>query len=392
MSSRAHRCPRWDVIVVGLGGIGSAACAELARRGARVLGIDRWHPPHDRGSSHGATRIIRRAYFEHPDYVPLVDRAYELWERLEAATERRLLTTCGLLQFGPPDGAVVPGILASVRRHGLDAELWSVEEARRHFPQFSVPPAWSAVWEPGAGFLAVEACVAAHLEVARRHRADFELGVAVDSVEANDASSGGVVRTERGDFSGDRLVLTPGPWAPQLLKSLGLPLQVVRKHLHWFDAPAQWSADEGFPTFLVETADGIFYGFPPIDARGLKVAEHSLRGNGGEDVVGDPATASRKVDREDFERVRGFVERVMPECRGRSTGHAVCFYTMTPDEHFIVDRHPRMERTWIAAGFSGHGFKFAPVIGEALADLAQNGKTSLPIGFLNVDRLLQRPR
>ncbi len=373
----------WDAIVVGLGGIGSAACAALARRGVRVLGIDRWHPPHDRGSSHGATRIIRRAYFEHPDYVPLVDRAYELWHELEAETGRSLFTACGLIQIGPAAGAVLPGVLASVARHRLEAEHWSAAETANHFPQFALAEDWSAIWEPGAGFLAVEDGIAAQLEVATRGGADFRFGLRVESIDAPGASCGVVVRTDQGDFSAGRAIVAAGAWASGLLGLPGVSLRVLRKHLHWFAAPEMFAVDRGMPTFLVETRGGIYYGFPAIDERGLKVAEHS-----GGDRIEDPTNVAREIDETDLERVMQFVREVMPACGTQARGHAVCFYTMTDDEHFIVDRHPDCENTWIAAGFSGHGFKFAPVIGEALADLVTTGKTPLPIGFLGIKRLM----
>ncbi len=370
----------YDTIVIGLGGIGSATCAALAERGLRVLAIDRFTPPHDRGSSHGATRIIRRAYFEHPDYVPLVNRAYARWQKLEESSGQSLLTQCGLLQIGPPDGAVLPGVLESVRRHGLEAECWNAAETRRRFPQFAVPDAWSAVWEPGAGFLAVERCVATCLDEAKRHGAELQFDTTVTRIESH--AAGVTVETSKAErLFADQVVVAPGPWGPELLSDTGLSLTVLKKHLHWFQAPQSFQLDSGFPTFLVETPEGIFYGFPAIDERGLKVAEHS----GGE-PVSDPLAADRSVDRRDRERVKQFLETSMPTCSTSATGHAVCFYTMTPDEHFVVDRHPRWERVWIAAGFSGHGFKFAPAIAEALADYVMQGTTELPVGFLRIRR------
>ncbi len=367
----------FDAIVIGLGGIGSAVCAALASRGVRVLDIDRHSPPHDRGSSHGATRIIRRAYFEHPNYVPLVERAYQLWEQLEQETGRRLLTRCGLLQIGPGEGTVLRGVMASVIQHRLTAEKWTAAETRKHFPLFSFPDDWSAVWEPGAGYLAVEDCVAAQIESARRHGATLQLETVVHGFRQTGSSV--QVTTSAGEYHAEQIVVAPGPWSPGVLADADLSLRVLRKQLHWFGAPGVFSVDSGFPTFLVDTPGGVFYGFPAIDERGLKVAEHT----GGEEVT-DPDVVSRELEDEDARRVAEFVRGCFPQCGQTRHGHAVCFYTMTRDEHFIVDCHPAMDRVHLAVGFSGHGFKFAPVIGEVLADRVTGSATDLPVDFLRI--------
>lgn len=370
----------YDAIVLGTGGVGSAALFHLARRGLRVLGIDRFSPGHDRGSSHGETRIIRQAYFEHPDYVPLLLRAYELWAELEELSGQQLFHQVGLLQVGPREGAVVSGALKSASQHGLAVEELTSSEAERRFPGFVVPPELTGVYEPRAGYLLVEACVLAHLKAAKEHGAEHLPETTVTSWQAE--GSGVVVTTDRGEFHAGRLIISPGAWAGELLSSLKVPLEVRRKHVYWFapTAPA-YSATNGCPTFLYEMAQGVFYGFPSLPNYGLKCAEHS-----GGQCVANPTTDTRSFDQTDYEGVTRFLTEYMPGVSLNHSRHSVCFYTMTPDEHFIVDRHPVHEQIVFAAGLSGHGFKFTGVLGEALADLAQLGKTSLPVDFLSVSR------
>ncbi|MEZ6069321.1 MAG: N-methyl-L-tryptophan oxidase [Pirellulales bacterium] len=371
----------YDAIVIGTGGVGSAAVMQLAVRGARVLGLDRFAGGHDRGSSHGQTRVIRRAYFEHSDYVPLVQRAFELWDELERASEQRLFQQTGLLQVGPADGLVLPGVLRSARQHQLDVESFTADEVGRRFPGFVAAPDCAAVLETGAGFLYVERCVLAHLAEARRHGAELRSDVTVRSWRTS--GDGVVVETDQGAFAAGRLVIAAGAWAAELLADLGVPLRVLRKPLHWFanDDP-RYGLAQGCPVFLYECPGGVFYGFPDLDdGRGLKAADH----HGGA-VVDDPLAVSREVDTAEHDNVARFLAQHLPGVSHRAIGHAVCMYTMSPDEHFIVDRHPGCPQVAFAAGLSGHGFKFTSVLGEALADLALEGATTLPIGFLSVGR------
>jgi sarcosine oxidase len=370
----------YDAIILGTGGVGSAAAWHLARRGARVLGLDRFPPGHDRGSSHGTTRIIRQAYFEHSEYVPLLLRAYELWRELEHVSEEPLLEQVGLLQVGPATGTVIPGVLASARRHQLSVEPLSQTEIERRFPAFRVPAGLVGVFEPSAGYLRVERCVLAHCAAAERWGAEFRRSVATSfrpdgSGVAVELASGEVVRA-------GRLIITPGPWAMQFLANSGIPLTVRRKHVYWFRADAeQLSASAGCPTFLYELPAGVFYGFPVIDALGLKVAEHS----GGE-PVDDPLSDRRLLDPADLARVRSFLEQHLACEVTDLLSHSVCYYTMSPDEHFLLDQHPEMPQVAFAAGLSGHGFKFTSVLGEVLADFALEGHTQLPISHLRLGR------
>jgi sarcosine oxidase len=374
---------RYDAIVLGVGGMGSAALFELARRGRRALGLEQFTPGHDRGSSHGQTRVIRKAYYEHPDYVPLLHRAYERWYELEQRCGRRLFVECGCLSVGPPDGEVVPGVLRAAAGHHLPVEALSATDLRRRFPAFRFGGEVSAVLERDAGFLYVEECVRAHADEARRLGAEMRADEAAVSWETT--AGGVVVRTTKGEYAADRLVVTAGAWAGWLLAGLGLPLTVLRKVLLWFGTsdPAALRRDL-FPIYMAETPSGFYYGFPVIDGLGHKVARH----DGG--VVADPAAIDRAVTAADADECRAFLRAHLPAADGPLRDGRVCMYTVTPDHHFLIDRHPELPQVVIAAGFSGHGFKFASVVGEVLADLAENGRTALPVGMFRLDRFAGR--
>lgn len=374
----------FDFIVIGGGGVGSAAVFHLAERGARVLGLDRFPPGHDRGSSHGRTRIIRQAYYEHPDYVPLLFRAYELWTDLGQRIGRPLLHEIGLLQAGPLNSGVLAGVRRSAQQHRLKIDELSAAELMRRYPGFRVSDDWAGLFEPRAGYLEVEACVVAHLEQAQRLGAELRTGITVNGWR--DIPGGIEVATDAGEFRARALLIAAGAWSGQLLKELAVPLVVRRKPQYWYPALFTHQAEHGCPAFLFDTPDGIFYGLPQVDGRGaagdgLKAAEHS-----GGQTVGDPLHVDRAFDAADNARVESFLASHLPGVARKLLRHSVCMYTLTPDEHFVVDRHPQDPRVVFAAGLSGHGFKFTCVLGEALADLAMNGTTSLPIGFLSLAR------
>lgn len=365
-----------QVIVVGTGGVGSAALFELARRGVPAVGIDRFPAGHDRGSSHGHSRIIRLAYFEHPDYVPLLRRAYERWADLERETGQKLFTQTGLLAVGEPEGPTIRGTLAAAHEHRLDVDRLTADECRRRFPGFVVPAGHAAVFEAQAGVLFVERCVHAHLDLAIRAGATHVVGETASRWSAHD---GGVeVVTGKTTYRAERLILTAGPWAGDVLR---LPVVVRRKQLHWYPAPAMYTAEGGGPAFFFETPGGDFYGIPALDGYGLKAGEHT----GGREVA-DPLTVDRSLDVEDRGRVEAFLAAHLPAVGRPMTDFATCLYTMSPDANFIVDTHPEHSHVAFAAGLSGHGFKFTGVLGEALVDLALEGKTGLPIGFLSAGR------
>lgn len=371
---------RYDCIVLGVGGFGSGALYHLARRGVRVLGIERFGVAHDRGSSHGETRIIRQAYFEHPDYVPLLRRAYELWRELEGETGRSLMRLCGLMLAGPPDGEAVSGAKLAARLHQLDIESVSPADAARRFSGFRIPDDFEVVFEAEAGYLRVEDCVRAHVERAVAHGAALRTEEAV--LEWTSDGESARVRTDRGEYEGARLIITAGAWAARLLAEIDVPLTVLRKPAFWHPVTGPvYNEDRGAPAFYFEMPAGAFYGFPSLDGRTVKLAEHT----GGEPVA-DPDRLNRGTGESDHEPVRGFVEQVMPALDPRPVRSSVCLYTMSPDGHFLVDRHPRHANVVFGAGFSGHGFKFTSVLGEALADLALEGRTRLPVRFLRIDR------
>lgn len=372
---------RWDSIVIGLGGMGSAAALELARRGQRVLGLEQHHAGHDRGSSHGESRIIRQCYFEHPDYVPLLLRAYDGWHRLEQEVARQLYFPVGLLISGPPEGEAVSGARLAASQHGLTLEELSLAEAARRFPIFHLPADQAAVFEPNAGYLLVDDCVEAQWTAARAAGADLRETEPVRSWNAEGDHV--LVRTDRAEYRAERLVITAGAWAGQVLADLKLPLTVARKVVAWFPAPAAQAGPESrMPTFYVEQPEGAFYGFPSLDSRTIKVAEHT-----GADSVSDPAAVNRTVSAADLVRIEAFLRQTLPGVSTAVDRSSVCLYTLSPDHHFLIDRHPAHPQVVFAAGFSGHGFKFCPVVGEALADLALEGQTDLPIGFLGLQRL-----
>lgn len=357
---------RADVCVVGLGAVGSQAVLQLARRGLRVVGIDRFRPPHALGSSHGATRVIREAYFEHPLYVPLVQRSYELWAGLERDAGRALLRPTGGLMLGPPDGPIVAGSLASAREHGLSHELLTAAQVRSRFPAFRVPDGEVGVLEPRAGVLDCEACVEAALALARGAGADLRLDLRVRGWE-----SGGdavLVRTELGAVEADRVILAVGAWVGELAGPLAVPLQPSRQPLVWLApaARAELFTPGRFPVFIWELGhDELVYGFPDL-GEGVKVARHG----GGEPTTAD--TVDRTLRATDVDWLRSRLAGRLPDAAGPLRGHAVCLYTTSPDGHPVLDRHPRDPRVLVASPCSGHGFKFTPAVGEILADLVMD--------------------
>lgn len=369
-----------DVIVFGLGAMGSAAAYHLARRGRRVVGIEQFTPAHDRGASHGRSRIIREAYFEHPDYVPLIQRAYELWETLQREGGSRLFLPTGGLMIGPEDGTLVRGALTSARTHDLRHELLRSTDLRRRYPAFSVDDDTVAVWEPRAGVLFPEYCVLAHLRAATRAGATLNTEERVLGWEAED----GVVRveTDKAHYAADHLIITAGPWAGAVLRDFGLPLQVERNVMYWFQpADAAPFMPDRLPVYIYEyRPEAFIYGFPQVGRDGAKVAHH----HSGE--LCTPETIRREVSSDEVRRMRDILAHTLPGLSGELLDTATCMYTNTPDGHFIIDRHPRHRNVTIACGFSGHGFKFASVVGEILAELALYGHTRHPIGLFQVSR------
>jgi sarcosine oxidase len=344
----------------------------------RVLGLDRFGPAHDRGSSHGQSRLIRQAYFEHPDYVPLVQHAYALWHDLAERSGQTLLHTIGLLEVGPANGEVVPGVLRAAHEHGLVVEELSAREAMRRWPGFHIADDQAVVFEPTAGWLPVEACIQAALDDAVRAGAHLQTNEAV--IKWRPEGQRVIVQTDRGQYEAAGLVIAAGAWAGEVLRDLQLPLTVRRKPQLWFKPRSDvYRVDRGSPAFLFETGDGVFYGFPQVVGPTVKIAEHS-----GGDLVDDPLNVDRDLKPADVSCVAEFITRSLPQIEPSVVEHRVCMYTLSPDQHFIVDRHPHWQQVAFAAGLSGHGFKFAPVLGEILADLSLSGKTEWPCEFLGL--------
>jgi len=375
----------FDVVVCGLGAMGSAALHHLARRGQRVLGLERHTPGHDRGSSHGSTRIIRLGYFEHPAYVPLLRRAYTLWRELEAASGRRLLHVTGIAEIGPPAGPLVRGTLASARLHELSHEVLSAPELMRLFPAFRVPQDYVAVLQPEGGILAAEHSLHAQLALAAAAGADIRSGETVQAIEPRADSVR--VTTDRGIVEAGVAIVAVGAWTKTLLPEFGAGLRATREVMAWF-APtdADLLCADRFPVFIIESRHGMHYGIPALRGEsgpaGIKVAKHHHR-----DETVDPDAYDRTVSAADQALIRAAIADHLPAANGELLEAKTCLYTMTPDGNFLIDHLPGAPNVIVASPCSGHGFKFAPVIGEALADLATTGATAHDIGWFSRRRL-----
>jgi sarcosine oxidase len=375
---------RYDTIVAGVGGMGSAAVYHLARRGQRVLGLERFDIPHELGSSHGLTRIIRLAYYEHPSYVPLLRRAYELWRELQRRAGERLLYVTGSIDAGPPGSAVFEGSRRSCELHGLPHEVLSGAELRRRFPGYGLPDELLALFQPDGGFLLPERCIVAHVLAAMEHGAEVHGREAVLAWEAG--SGGGVrVRTDRGAYEAERLVITAGAWAATLVPALAGLATPERQVLAWLQPrrPERFTPQR-FPVFNLAVPEGRFYGCPVFQVPGFKLGKyHHL-----EEAV-DPDGVDRACTPRDEAVLRDFGERYFPAGSGPTMALKVCLFTNSPDGHFIVDRHPEYGQVVLGAGFSGHGFKFCSVVGEILADLAERGTTPHDIALFRLARFAQ---
>jgi monomeric sarcosine oxidase len=381
MTRRSH----YDAAVIGLGTMGSFAAVELARRGLSVIGFDRFTPPHHHGSHSGGTRIYRIAYPEGTGYVKLAQRAGELWDQAAGEFGAKLLHRTGMLSMGPPGEAFLKAVIDSASINRLQVETLSASEVYRRYPAFQLPENYAGIFDPQAGWIDVDASIRS----SHAHAAALGAECVLDQPVIGWSASGGHVRVELQNetVTAGSLVITAGAWAGKLLRDLGLPLTVRRKVLVWFDplVPELFAADR-VPVFTFP--ENFLYGFPSVPGFGVKMAEHM----GGIDLP-DADSPAAPPDASDLDPIRKTASKYMPGLAGPYAGSAgrlhrsmTCLYTLTPDEHFIVDRHPVFRNVVFGAGFSGHGFKFAPLIGTALADLVLNGTTSLPIDFLSVQR------
>jgi sarcosine oxidase len=371
---------RPDVAVVGLGAMGSATLWRLAARGISCISFDRFDPPHDRGSSHGESRIIRTAYFEGPEYVPLVQVAFRLWRELEHESGTSLLTQTGALMIGRPDAEVVAGTLLSAGEHNLPHEILEADAMSKRYPQHWLGVDEIAVYEEVAGFLRPEEAVKAALGRAGSLGAQVYRSTPVTRVEAGD--DGVHITTRDTTFQVRHAVISVGPWLADLLPGLELPLRVERQVQAWFPVgrPADF-APSVFPVFMHELTGGRFrYGIPTLDGKSIKLAVHHE----------GSATTARDVDREvvpaDLEPLQAFIRQYLVGVTPEATRSEVCMYTNTPDDHFLVGAPSGMGGITVLGGCSGHSFKFAPVIGDAAADLVTRGTTAYPIETFALDR------
>ncbi|MEP7344710.1 MAG: N-methyl-L-tryptophan oxidase [Gemmatimonadaceae bacterium] len=370
----------YDAIIVGVGGMGSAAAYHLARRGLRVLALERFPLGHEFGSSHGLTRIIRLAYFEHPSYVPLLRRSFELWRELEHASSSSLLHVTGALDIGPEESEVFEGSLLSCREYGLRHEVLTGTSLHARFTAFEFPAHYRAVLQPDGGFLLSERCIEAHARLATALGAEVRLGEAMIAWEPT--SSGVRVRTEAGVYDGAQLVVAAGAWNGALVPELAPFLTPERQVAGWFEPhdPSRF-APRNFPVFNLDVDEGRFYGFPEFGVPGFKIGKwHHLS----ERV--DPDRVDRATHPRDEAALRACVDRYFPAGGGSLLMSKVCMFTNTPDEHFIIDRHPAHSQVLLVSPCSGHGFKFCSVIGEIVADLVEHDSTEHDISLFRLAR------
>lgn len=371
----------FDVIVIGIGGMGSAAAWQLARRGFRVLGLERFDIPHAMGSSHGVTRIIRLPYYEDPRYVPLLRHALELWREIEAASGERLYFQTGSIDAGPDDSDLFQGALRSAREHTLAHEVLTSAQISARFPAYRLPRAHRGVYQPDGGFIASERAIVAHVRAAQALGAEIHARERVLEWAANGGSV--TVTTDRATYTAAYLALTAGAWMADFvpaLKDIAVP---ERQVLAWLQPKRpEIFAPSRFPVFNLAVEEGRYYGLPIFEVPGFKFGRYHHRGE-----ITTAEALRREPDAEDERILRQFAERYFPEGAGATMGLRTCMFTNTPDERFIIDRHPRHENVIIASPCSGHGYKFCSVIGEIIADLSTgNGRTRHQIDFLGLGR------
>ncbi|HKH28670.1 MAG TPA: N-methyl-L-tryptophan oxidase [Sphingomicrobium sp.] len=372
----------YDIIVLGVGGMGSAAMWHLARRGRRVLGLERFDIPHTMGSSHGANRIIRLAYFEDPAYVPLLRRAYENWRELEARFGETLLFITGSADAGPVDGPVVAGSLRACHEHGLPHEFLTARELNRRFPGYRLPGRYGAVLQPEGGFVASERAIVAHVMLAQTMGA--ELRARERALAWTPTPSGGVrVRTERGTYEAGRLVVSAGAWIQDFVPALRGRAVPERQVIGWFQPlDSVLFTPATFPVFVLQADEGTFYGFPVWSVPGFKIGlDHHLRETGEADAI------DRDIHARDEAVLRVALERYFPAANGPTMALRTCLYTNVSDEHFVIDTLPDSPQVVVASPCSGHGYKFCSVIGEVLADLATEGCTRFDLSSFRLSRL-----
>ncbi|MBE7472797.1 MAG: N-methyl-L-tryptophan oxidase [Anaerolineae bacterium] len=378
---------RYNAIVLGVGAMGSATCYELAKRGRRVLGLEQYDVPHNLGSSHGHTRIIRLAYYEHPSYVMLLRRAYELWREIQARVGEQLLRITGSIDAGPADSWVFKGSWQSCLEHDLPHEVLTGRELNERFPGYQLSPETMAVLQPDGGFLAPERCIVAYVNAATALGAEIHGREKV--LEWQPLSDGGVrVTTSRDVYEADRLVITAGAWDAHILDFLQGLAVPERQVLAWLQPlrPELFTLTN-FPVFNLLVPEGRYYGFPVFGIPGFKFGKYHHF-----EEQGMPDQLDRDPHDYDEAMLREFADRYFPQGSGPTMSLASCMFTNSPDKHFIIDLHPSFPQVSFASACSGHGFKFVSVVGEILADLAERGETRHNIEFFRLDRFTGHDR
>jgi sarcosine oxidase len=379
----------FDVIIIGVGSMGSSACYHLARRGYKVLGLEQFDISHEFGSHAGQSRIIRKAYFENSDYVPLLSRAYENWKAFEQETGEQLYFKTGLVYFGNPDDLLMKGVKQSASIYNIPLENFSAPSSRTQFPQFTVPDSFEALWEPDAGLVKPEKAIQLYAQQAVKKGAQIHSNEKV--LEWKKDGSGVVIDTNKKSYYSQKLIITAGAWAKQMIPDLRTRIKITRQFVAWIK-PKKWEdfVLGRFSCWLLadEERPGCYYGFPILpttfgNPQGLKLAHHYAAGET------DPDTVDRKMNADDDDDLQYVLNKYFPGVFQSLITYKICLYANSPDEDFIIDHLPGYEdHVAIACGFSGHGFKFASVVGEIVADLAVDGKTDLPIGFLSAKRFV----
>ncbi|MCR8630168.1 N-methyl-L-tryptophan oxidase [Paenibacillus radicis (ex Xue et al. 2023)] len=371
----------YDVIVIGAGSMGMAAGYFLSNSGKKTLLVDSFNPPHNKGSHHGDTRIIRHAYGEGEKYVPLALKAQELWNDLEKVMGKQLFLQTGVLNVGYEKSDFIQNIISSSKTYSLPLEILSSIDVNKRWPGIILPDEYIGCFEPTSGVLKCEECIEAYRELAERKGATIITNSKVKEIMVHDKRV--TIKTDEHTFSANALVLSAGAWSGSLLSmlDLNLPLNPVRKTFAWFDVNEDLYNHNGFPAFSFETFQGHYYGFPNIDGSGLKVGRH----DGGETINPDEAILGFGELETDAADLRQFLQRYMPYTQQLKYGKT-CMYTLTPDEDFIIDLHPTYSNIAIASGFSGHGFKFSSVVGQILSELIISGKTEQNISAFSINR------
>ncbi|MFC4802606.1 N-methyl-L-tryptophan oxidase [Neobacillus sp. GCM10023253] len=371
---------QYDVVVVGAGTAGMAAGYFLAKQGVKTLLIDSFDPPHSNGSHHGDTRIIRHAYGEGEQYVPMVLRAQHLWEELQQESEETVFLKTGILGIGPEDSPFMQEVVKSAKTYNLPLEMMDNASVKQRWPGFEVPEGYIGCFESSSGVLLSEKCISAFRKLALCQNAELWTNIRVENIEFQ--PNGVIVETSNDRVYADKCIITAGAWTGKLLKSLNIPLTPVRKTVAWFEADEEKYNQHQFPGFYYVLPNQMFYGFPSIDGSGVKVG----RMDGGKNIDPDQVDRSFGIYQEDEEDLRSFVQAHLPDAAGQLKVGKVCLFTRTPDEDFIIDHHPDYPHVAIASGFSGHGFKFGSVFGEILANMTLGKKVEYDLSYFRIGR------